>query len=157
MLHNNNKIQFLLIQCKIKCISLDELRCVERMMTLCAFSLCLHIFFSSKFLQKPLIFAATDVSTQSLKSVDTFNGIRNVMPHLSLHSVQWTRSVSALQFFFLLKSFWRFCVVGVLGSKVIHKHSNFTPKIRSQSEWEKWGANLRSTHTQKSWVQWHPV
>lgn len=33
---NNNKIQFLLIQSKIKCISLDELRCVERMMTLCA-------------------------------------------------------------------------------------------------------------------------
>lgn len=59
--NNNNKIQFLLIQSKIKCISLDELRCVERMMTLCAF-FSFSPFHPFKFLEEPLIFAATDVS-----------------------------------------------------------------------------------------------
>lgn len=45
-------------------------------------------------------------------------------------------------------------VVVVVGSKAIHKHFTFMPKMRLQSEWEKWGANLK--HTQKETrVQWH--
>lgn len=73
---NNTKIQFLLIQSKIKCISLDGLRCVERMMTLCAF------FLYEILLKGPNLPSHQCVSPKSLKSVHTFNGIRNVMPHL---------------------------------------------------------------------------
>lgn len=44
---------------------------------------------------------------------------------------------------------WYFVVVVIVGSKAIHKHSNFIPKIRLQSECvrKKWGANLKHTHT----------
>lgn len=114
-------------------------------------------------LQKTLIFAATDVSAQSLKSVDTFNGIRNAVPHLSvsipqssisLHSVQWTRSVKCLTIFFadnIILAVWFGLLLLLLCfgevSKMIHKHSNFIPKMRLESEWEKWGANQRNKYT----------
>lgn len=71
-------------------------------------------------------------------------------------------SVSKCFTFFLPTSTWfrRFCsvllllfavVVAVVGSKAIHKHFTFMPKIRLQSECEKWEVRTE-TDTR---VQWH--